>query len=327
MYTERTLILGSSGQDGQFLTDSLLKNGHNVLGLSNHRISSINPLNLLRSKQLILNVENFDALRSIILDFSPNSIYNLSAQSSVMKSFIYPSQTYGVNVGGLLNTLNIVKELGSKGLKIKIFHASSSEMFGTSEVALDEASPMLPISPYANSKYVSHLLIQHFRTQFGLRIVNGIMFNHESELRPNHFVTQKIIEHLVSIKFNLLSQLPVGNLQITRDWGYAPEYVEAIVDLMSAEIFEDFVIATGVPHSLYDFINITAQVLQIHRPLDEFVTFDESLKRKSDLFCSFGNPNKIKNRIGWQSRTDFESLILKLIRFRLKVLNQSNIGI
>jgi GDPmannose 4,6-dehydratase len=317
----RALILGVTGQDGQFLANLLLNLNYEVLGASRNLPNwRNNPLGLLRSEHKIVDVGNYLDLFRLIEAFMPDEIYNLSGESSVARSFLNPTDTASSNVIGVLNLLNVVKELGIQE-RVRIFQASSSDMFGPSQVQLSENSHLSPKSPYGVSKFLAHKMCLQYRNQFGLWISSGILFNHESELRPEHFVFQKVIRSLVEISQGKREFLELGNLEIYRDWGYAGDYVEAMQKSLQSDNPRDYVIATGRLNSLRNVIEKTCELLGLSGAMETYVKIDPSLMRPLDIERTWGNPKLAEELLGWKARTTFEELIEKMVRVNLSTIN------
>lgn len=317
----RALILGVTGQDGQFLANLLLNLNYEVLGASRNLPNwRNNPLGLSRSEHKTVDVANYLDLFRLIEAFMPDEIYNLSGESSVARSFLNPTDTASSNVIGVLNLLNVVKELGIQE-RVRIFQASSSDMFGPSQVQLSENSHLSPKSPYGVSKFLAHKMCLQYRNQFGLWISSGILFNHESELRPEHFVFQKVIRSLVEISQGKREFLKLGNLEIYRDWGYAGDYVEAMQKSLQSDNPRDYVIATGRLNSLRNVIEKTCELLGLSGAMETYVKIDPSLMRPLDIERTWGNPKLAEELLGWKARTTFEELIEKMVRVNLSTIN------
>lgn len=313
----RALILGVTGQDGQFLANLLLNLNYEVLGASRNLPNwKNNPLDLFRSEHKIVDVANYLDLFRLIKTFMPDEIYNLSGESSVAKSFLNPTDTASSNVIGVLHLLNAVRELGMQE-SVRIFQASSSDMFGPSQVQLSENSHLSPKSPYGVSKFLAHKMCQQYREQFGIWISSGILFNHESELRPQHFVFQKVIRSLVEISQGKRQFLELGNLEIYRDWGYAGDYVEAMQKSLQSNNPCDYVIATGRLNSLRNVIEKTCEFLGLSDAVETYVKIDPSLMRPLDIERTWGNPKLAEVMLGWKAKTTFEELIEKMVRVNL----------
>jgi len=313
----RALILGATGQDGQFLADFLLRKNYEVLGVSrSNNPFKENPLSLRRPAFKSVDISKATVLKNVLDDFNPDEIYNLAGESSVSRSFKEPSETVESNVVGVVNLLTTVMQ--NPNLRhTRVFQASSAEMFGSSISQLNELSPFNPVSPYSVSKLAAHKISQSFRQNFGTWVSCGILFNHESELRPSSFVFQKIITTAVAISKGETNKLTLGNLDIFRDWGYAKDYVEAMWKILQAEIPDDYIVATGEKHSLRELIELTFSYLNIDSNIDNLIIVDPSLSRPSDVEVTWGAPSKIKANLGWRASTDFSSLIKRLIEFQL----------
>jgi GDPmannose 4,6-dehydratase len=313
----RALILGVTGQDGQFLANLLLNLNYEVLGASRNLPNwRNNPLGLLRSEHKFVDVTNYLDLFRLIEAFMPDEIYNLSGESSVARSFLNPTDTASSNVIGVLNLLNVVKELGIQE-RVRIFQASSSDMFGPSQVQLSENSHLSPKSPYGVSKFLAHKMCRQYREEFTVWVSSGILFNHESELRPKHFVFQKVIRSLVEISQGKRQFLELGNLEIYRDWGYAGDYVEAMQKSLQSDNPRDYVIATGRLNSLRNVIEKTCELLGLSGAIETYVKIDPSLMRPLDIERTWGNPKLAEGLLGWKARTTFEELIEKMVRVHL----------
>ena len=320
----RALILGVTGQDGQFLANLLLNLNYEVLGASRNLPNwRNNPLGLLRSEHKIVDVANYLDLFRLIEAFMPDEIYNLSGESSVARSFLNPTDTASSNVMGVLNLLNVVRELGIQE-RVRIFQASSSDMFGPSELQLCETSHLSPKSPYGISKFLAHRMCLQYRERFGIWVSSGILFNHESELRPQHFVFQKIIRSLVEISQGKRQFLELGNLEIYRDWGYAGDYVEAMHKSLQSNDAQDYVIATGRLNSLRNVIEKTCELLGLGSAMETLVKINPSLIRPLDIERTWGDPRLAEEQLGWRAKTTFEELIEKMVRVNLRKLNEAD---
>ncbi len=312
------LIIGVGGQDGSYLAKFLLSKNYVVYGSS--RDASTNSfinLKLLNIKDEIklvsLNLADYRSTLHIIANIMPDEIYNLSSQSSVALSFEQPVETIESIVLGSLNLLEAIRFLN---IDSKIYFAGSSECFGEmQEVPANENTAFKPRSPYAVSKAASYWEVNNYRESYGIFASTGILFNHESPLRPNRFVTRKIISTACSIFKGSTTKLELGNISIERDWGWAPEYVEAMWKILQHSRAEDFVIGTGKTVSLRYFIDYTFSALGLD--YKDFIIQNDELYRPSDLKVGRADPSKAKNILGWEAKCSVEDVINKMIDFEL----------
>ena len=302
--TRSALVLGVSGQDGAFLARQLLAGGYRVHGTSRDaELNTFSNLKKLRIRSQITthsaNLTDFRSVFQVIEKTQPDEIYNLSGQSSVGLSFNQPIETFESIV---VATLNIMEAIRILRAPIRFYNAASSECFGeTGPEGADEKTPFQPRSPYAVAKAAAFWAVANYRDAYGLHAASGILFNHESSLRPERFVTQKIVRAAARIARGEIDEpLRLGNLDIKRDWGWAEEYVEAIRLIMRSACPEDYVIATGVCASLEEF---TAAVFDAF-DLDwrKHVVTCPELMRPSDIMLSVGRPAKVGERLGWTAK-------------------------
>ncbi|MFM2272448.1 MAG: hypothetical protein RL702_1513 [Pseudomonadota bacterium] len=298
----RALICGIGGQDGGYLARFLLDKGYAVFGTSrdagNNDFQSLKRLGLHSRVSLTsMAPTDFRSVLAAIEWSSPDEIYALSGQSSVGLSFEQPAQTLESIV---LGTLNLLEAVRLQGGAARIYHASSSECFGDlAGVPATELSAFRPCSPYGVAKTSAHLLVASYRKAYGLFAANGILFNHESPLRPERFVTRKITAAAARIAAGAQDRLRLGNLDIVRDWGWAPEYVEAMWRMLQVETPDDFIVATGQSRSLEDFVRAAFESVDLD--WREHVESDASLGRPADLQWSGGVPDKAEQVLGWKA--------------------------
>jgi GDPmannose 4,6-dehydratase len=311
--TKTALITGISGQDGAYLAQLLLKKGYAVFGTSRDAgvsgFSSLARLGIIgQVKLLSMAPHDFKSTLTVISKVQPDEIYHLAGQTSVGLSFEQPSETIeSITIG----TLNILEALRFLKLPAKFYHASSSECFGdTQGLPADEHTPFNPVSPYAVAKASAHWLVRNYRDAHNMFAVNGILFNHESELRPERFVTQKVVRAAYRISQGSAEILTLGDLSISRDWGWAPEYVEAMWLMLQAEQAEDFVIATGQAHSLKDFVAQTFACYGLD--WSEHVVHDDQLMRPNENAWSQGSPDKAQRLLGWKAKKHMGDVIVIL---------------
>lgn len=306
----RALICGVNGQDGSYLAELLLEKGYEVWGTSRDaQASSLNNLQTLgivdRVKLLSMAPNDFRSVLTAVEQSDPDEIYYLSGQSSVGLSFEQPAETLESIIIGVLNLLEVIR-LRKKS--VKLYNAGSSECFGdTGEIAANELTPFYPRSPYAVAKASAHWLVTNYRESYGLYACNGILFNHESPLRPKRFVTQKIIQAAKRIAQGSDERLVLGRLDIWRDWGWAPEYVDAMWRMLQQDKPKDFVIATGESNTLADFVSVAFEVngLDWQRHVD----ISQALYRPTDIDRSLGNPSKADELLGWHASCKMRDVI------------------
>lgn len=314
MKNETALIVGISGQDGAYLAHFLLNKGYTVVGTSRDaeimRRSKLKFLGIEDSVQcLSMSPTDFRSIYTVLATIKPTEIYNLSGQSSVGLSFTQPAETMESIALGTLNLLESIRLIDPQ---IKFYNASSSECFGdTFGEAADEQTPFRPRSPYGVAKAAAFWQVANYREAYGIHCCSGILFNHESPLRPQRFVTKKIISAACRIANGSRERLRLGNLGIQRDWGWAPDYVEAMWLMMQEPAAIDLVIATGQSHSLIQFIEIAFN--QVGLNWKDHVVSDQGILRPTDIEISRGNPTRAKYVLGWESKVEFKELIRRLI--------------
>jgi len=317
---KKALISGVSGQDGAHLAKFLLDKGYEVYGTSRDaqftRFDKLESLNITDEViKMSMTLTDFRSVLSVLKEVMPDEIYNLAGQSSVSLSFEQPVETLESISLGTLNLLEAVRFIESD---TKIYNASSSECFGdTGNVAANEDTAFRPRSPYAVAKAASFWQVANYREAYSLQACSGILFNHESHLRPRRFVTQKIIKQAVDIYKGREAKLSLGNIDIVRDWGWAPEYVEAMWLMLQQEKPEDFVIATGESYSLKEFVNYTFKCLSLD--WKQYVVCDDSFMRPTDIFVSKGDASKASQVLGWKAESNMYALIDKMLEYTLKM--------
>lgn len=310
----KALICGISGQDGAYLAKLLLSKGYEVIGTSRDaEASSFQNLNKLGIKSEItlvsMSLNDFRSVLNVISKYEPFEIYNLAGQTSVGLSFSQPVETMESISGGALNLLEVVRFVDKK---IKIYNAGSGESFGECQnEPANENSIFKPRSPYAVAKAASFWQVANYREAYDLFACTGLLFNHESPLRPERFVTQKIIQSVKQISEGTLKKMSIGNLDIARDWGYAEDYVQAMWQMLQMNKPEDYVIATGISHTLQDFVDKSFTACGFD--WKKYVEIDESLFRPLDIRVSRANPEKAKKILGWQASHSLDDLIKKML--------------
>jgi len=314
MASEVALILGISGQDGAYLARLLLERGFVVHGTSRDRemASFANLLRLGLGERVHLHSavpSDFRSVLQVISKVRPSRIFNLASQSSVGLSFDQPVETLDSTIGG---TLNILEAMRTLNLAARFYNASSSECFGnTDRNPADEETPFRPRSPYGVGKAAAFWAVANYREAYSLFACSGILFNHESPLRPTRYVTQKIVRGAADIAEGAAARLSLGELDIARDWGWAPEYVEAMARMLELDRPEDFVIATGKLSTLEDFVSQAFGYFGLD--WRKYVEIDPELKRPSDIRVSVGNPAKAERLLGWRAETMMPALVDRLL--------------
>ncbi len=310
MAAKKALIIGITGQDGAYLAKYLLDKGYEVTGSSRDvmasSFSNLQTLNIRDKVKLVsVSINDFRSVFNAIQSFNPDEIYNLAGQTSVGLSFDQPVEAIeSIAIG----TLNILEVIRLQNRPIRFYNAGSSECFGdTGDTAANERTPFAPRSPYAVAKSTAKWLINSYRESYGLYACTGILFNHESPLRPERFVTQKIIAGAAKIKAGVLSNLQLGNLDISRDWGWAPEYVQAMWLMMQLDKPDDFVIATGRQESLKYFAAKAFEYFDLD--WQKYVVIEPSFFRPNEIVSSVGNPQKAIEVLGWSKPTDVDGVI------------------
>lgn len=309
------LICGVSGQDGAWLALFLSRKGYTVWGTSRdvlgNSFENLIKLGIEKKiKKLSMDPENFHSVCNVLRKIVPDEIYFLTGQSSVGLSFEQPAETIQSITMGTLNVLEACRLMKNE---IRLYHAGSSECFGdvTNLKAADENTIFQPRSPYAVAKASTFWLVNNYREAYSLFACTGLLFNHESSLRPDRFVTKKIVNGAKSIAQGFGEKLILGRLDIARDWGWAPEYVEAMWLMLQREHPEDFVIATGKTHTLKDFVSEAFQAFDLD--WRDHVIQDPSLFRPTDLVMSHANPSKAEKLLGWKAKSYMTDVVRNLI--------------
>ncbi len=323
MENKKAFITGITGQDGSYLTELLLKKGYEIHGLV-RRASSFNRGRIEHlyqdphiSKRIFLHYGDLTDTGSIyrlINQIKPDEVYHLGAQSQVRISFDVPEYTADTDA---LGTLRILEAIRSSGLPIKFYMAASSEMFGASSPPQNEKTPFHPRSPYAISKVFAYHTTRFYREAYNIFACNGILFNHESPRRGENFVTRKITLGIAKIKAGLMKKIYLGNLEAKRDWGYAPEFCEAIYKIMQHPEPDDFVIATGEVHSVKEFLEESFNYAGLG-DWKSYVEIDPRYFRPAEVEVLVGDASKAKEKLGWEPRTKFKDLVKIMVDADLK---------
>jgi GDPmannose 4,6-dehydratase len=317
---KKALICGVSGQDGGYLAQFLLGKGYRVVGSSRDaQIASLNNLVRLGIRDRIevesVALNDFRSVLQALIKVEPDEIYNLAGQSSVGLSFQQPVETLeSISVGAL----NLLEAIRFTGKPIKFYNACSSECFGDIAEAADEQTPFRPRSPYAVAKAAAFWEVANYREAYNILAYSGILFNHESPLRPPRFVTKKIVTAACRIAAGFREKLKLGNIAIQRDWGWAPDYVEAMWLMVQQDQPDDFVIATGETHSLEEFVDTA--FAQAGLDWREHVVIDPDLFRPTEIAISRGNPRKSRETFGWQARYKMKEVVALMVEDELQHL-------
>lgn len=311
---KKALITGITGQDGSYLAEFLLNKGYEVHGL----VRRASTFNTRRIEHLYVDPHEPDVrlflhygdlsdsgqLAHLIYNIQPNEVYHLGAQSHVRVSFDMPEYT-GDATG--LGTTRLLEAIRRSGITTKFYQASSSELYGSTPPPQNELSPMQPQSPYAAAKLYAFWLVRNYRDAYGLFAVNGILFNHESPRRGETFVTRKITRAVARIKLGLQDKLYLGNLEARRDWGYAPDYVEAMWLMLQQDAPADYVIATGEAHSVREFLEEAFSYAELD--WRRYVEIDPKYFRPTEVDFLLGDPIKARQQLNWQPKVTFKELV------------------
>jgi GDPmannose 4,6-dehydratase len=327
---KKALITGITGQDGAYLAELLLQKDYEVHGII-RRASSFNTARIdhlfnnpdIGSKKLFLHYGDLTDsvhLVKLLYDLAPDEVYNLGAQSHVRVSFDIPEYTGNVVGMGAIRILEAIREAGLVN-KVRFYQASSSEMYGDVQaVPQSETTPFWPRSPYACAKVFAYWLTVNFRESYNLHASNGILFNHESPLRGETFVTRKITRAATRIKLGLQDELRLGNLDAKRDWGFAKEYVEAMWLMLQQDKPDDYVIATGETHTVREFLEVTFELLDLD--WQKYVKFDERYMRPAEVDLLIGDPSKAKKQLGWEPKVKFRELTKIMVEADMAIANK-----
>jgi GDPmannose 4,6-dehydratase len=322
---KRALITGINGQDGAYLAEFLLEKGYEVYGIlkrnsvsenQTFRLNNLFPI--LRKNLEYADMTDLSSLYRVINKIQPEEIYNLAAQSHVRISFDQPLYTANATGLGVLNLLEVVREVLPSA---KVYQASSSEMFGNSideDGFQRESTPMNPVSPYGCAKLFGYNIARNYRNSYNLFVSNGVLFNHESPKRGTNFVTSKVVKEAVKIYYGLSNELVLGNLDATRDWGHAKDYVRAMWMILQLEKPGDYVCATGVSHTVRELVEYVFSNLNLD--WTKYVVQDKKFFRPEELTDLKGDSSKLKADTGWAPQYTFEMLLDDMIQYWKKEL-------
>jgi len=320
---KKALIIGISGQDGSYLAKYLLEKGYEVHGTSrDHEVSSFSNLTKLgirgQVKLCSMVTSDFRSVLTALQRADADEIYNLAGQTSVGMSFEYPVETFDSILIGTMNLLECIRLLKKP---VKFYNAGSSEVFGNTVGPANEETPFRPRSPYATAKAAAHYAVANYREAYGLFASTGILFNHESPLRPTRFVTSKIVSTATRIANGSKEKLLLGNIDISRDWGWAPDYVEAMWQILQQATPGDFVIGTGETNTLRDFVEIAFS--QLGLDWTKHVETSKQLLRPSDIEKNCADPSKAKKLMQWEAHHKFKEVVAMLVEAELSAGSNS----
>ena len=319
MENKKALITGINGQDGSYLAELLLEKGYEVWGIlkrnsvAENQTARINNEIYPKLKLEYADLTDLASLIRVIQKVQPDELYNLAAQSHVRISFDQPLYTVNATAIGALNVLEAVKMVSPN---TKIYQASSSEMFGNSidsDGYQRETTSMNPVSPYGCAKVFAYNISRNYRHSYNMFISNGILFNHESPRRGTNFVTNKVCKEAVKIKLGLSNELKLGNIDATRDWGHAKDYVRAMWEILQLDKADDFVCATGTSHSVRELCDYVFSSLDLD--YKEYVTQDEKFLRPEELHNLKGDSSKLIKTTNWTHDYTFESMLDEMIEY------------
>ena len=320
---KRALITGVTGQDGSYLAELLLGKGYEVWGVVRRASTeSYDRVEHIRDQIRFVQADLLDqpSLTQALLESEPDEVYNLAAQSFVPTSWTQPVLTAEFTAVGVTRLLEAIKQVNTE---IRFYQASSSEMFGkVLEVPQTEVTPFYPRSPYGVAKVYGHYITVNYRESYGMHCSSGILFNHESPRRGLEFVTRKVTDAVARIKLGLATELPMGNLDAKRDWGFAGDYVEAMWLMLQQDAGDDYVVATGETHTVERLVDIAFS----HVDLDwtDYVTLDERFVRPAEVDLLIGNSAKAKATLGWEPKVGFSDLVVMMVDSDLQRLRATS---
>jgi GDPmannose 4,6-dehydratase len=329
---KRALITGVTGQDGSYLAEFLLGKGYEVHGIkrrsSSFNTERVDPIYLdshehrTRFFLHFADLADSSSLSRLLYEIKPDEVYNLAAQSHVRVSFDIPEYTSDITATGALRLLESIRQTG---VKTRFYQASSSEMYGSTPPPQNEETRFYPRSPYACAKLFAHSITVNYRESYGMFAVSGILFNHESPRRGETFVTRKIARAVALIKMGLQKTLYLGNLDALRDWGYAPEYVEAMWLMLQNDTPRDYVIGTGETHSVREFVELA--FAHAGMEWESWVKVDPRYFRPAEVEALCADPSRAQDELGWRHRTSFEQLVRLMVDAELAEIRARRSGV
>ncbi|MFO7697759.1 MAG: GDP-mannose 4,6-dehydratase [Anaerolineae bacterium] len=319
--TKRAFVTGITGQDGSYLAEFLLEKGYEVIGMVRRSsMPNLGRISPIMDRITLVNGDLLDqvSLLHILQQYKPDEVYNLAAQSFVPTSWDQPVLTAEFTAVGVTRVLDAMR-MAVPGARF--YQASSSEMFGkVQEVPQKESTPFYPRSPYGVAKVYGHWITVNYRESYDLFAVSGILFNHESPRRGMEFVTRKVTHAAAQIKLGLASRLPMGNLDARRDWGFAGDYVKAMWLMLQQDQPDDYVIATGVQHSVRDLLDVAFSAVGLN--YEDYVEIDPRFLRPADVYELTGDATKARLKLGWAPEVSFEQLVQMMVDNDMRLLNE-----
>ena len=324
---KRALICGISGQDGTYLARLLLNRGYEVWGSSRDAelatFHNLRQIGIYEAVRLVsLNLRDVGSVLGLLRKIRPDEIFSLAGQSSVGLSFEQPVETIESIA---LGTLSLLEAIRLSDQDIRLYNAGSTECFGdTADSVANELSPLNPRSPYAVAKASAYWIVANYREAYGMFACTGILSNHDSPLRPKRFVTRKIITAVASLALDREIRLSLGNLDIERDWGWAPEYVEAIAAMLALPSPEDYIIATGTSHTLMEFVATAFDL--VGKDWREHVTIDNILMRPTDILRNKVDPSKAAKELGWKAKSGMTQVVSMMLEAEISSLHGKEVA-
>ena len=321
---KKALITGINGQDGGYLAEFLLEKGYQVFGMERRSSTKIRVNSHHLEGKITFVTGDLTAQNSLmrcLKESDPDEVYNLASQSFVGESWNTPEQTGDVSGLGALRILEAIREYNKE---IRFYQASTSEMFGRMEQFATENTLFYPRSPYGVAKLYAHWITVNYRESYDMFTSCGILFNHESERRGIEFVTRKITDGVAKIHLGLQDKIMLGNLNTKRDWGYAPDYVEAMWMMLQQDKPSDYVVATGKVHTLGDFIQASFKEIGVDN-WEEYVGRDERYYRPADVFYLAGDASKANDELGWTPKTSLEEMVSRMVKNDIKKYHEKSV--